>query len=96
MSFKPLGDRVLIRQDEAEETTASGLFIASSAKEKPCTGVVVATGEGKLDSNGNMIPVPVKPGDRVMYGKFGATEVEVDGETLLIMFFGDILAVYEN
>lgn len=92
--IKPLGDRVLVRQDEAEETTASGIFIASTAKERPQTGVVLATGEGKMKTNGELVPVPVNVGDRVCYSMFGATEVSVDGEKLLIMRVDDIFGVY--
>lgn len=94
MNLKPLGDRVIIKQDEAEETTASGLYLATEAKEKPQTGTVLAVGEGKLDKDGNMVPMPVKEGDRVVYGKFSGTEIEVDGETVLIMRADDIFAVY--
>ena len=71
MNLKPLGDRVIVKQDEAEETTAGGLILAHDAKEKPQTGVVLKVGEGKLDKDGNLVPVPVKEGDRVLYGKYG-------------------------
>lgn len=94
MNLKPLGDRIIIKQDEAEMTTASGLFIAKETKEKPQTGVVLAVGEGKLDNNGNMVKVPVSVGDRVIYGKFGGTEVEVGGETVLILRADDVYAVF--
>ena len=67
MNLKPLGDRVIVKQDEAEETTASGLFLATEAKEKPQSGTVLAVGEGKLDKDGNLVPVPVKVGDKVVY-----------------------------
>ena len=80
MNLKPLGDRVIVKQDEAEETTAGGLILAHDAKEKPQTGVVLKVGEGKLDKDGNLVPVPVKEGDRVLYGKYGGTEVKVNGE----------------
>ena len=79
MNLKPLGDRVIVKQDEAEETTAGGLILAHDAKEKPQTGVVLKVGEGKLDKDGNFVPVPVKEGDRVLYGKYGGTEVKVHG-----------------
>ena len=78
MNLKPLGDRVIVKADEAEETTASGLFIASEAKEKPQSGVVLAVGAGKPDKDGNLVPVPVKVGDKVVYGKFGGQEIKVD------------------
>lgn len=71
MNLKPLGDRVILKQDEAEVTTASGLFLASDAKEKPQTGTIIAVGEGKMDKDGKLLPMPVKVGDKVIYGKFG-------------------------
>lgn len=94
MNLKPLGDRVIIRADEAEVTTASGLYLATESKEKPQTGTVVAVGEGKLDKDGNKVEVPVKVGDRVLYGKYGGTEVTVDGEEVLIMRADDLYAVF--
>jgi len=89
MNLKPLGDRVIVKQDEAEETTAGGLILAHDAKEKP------QTGEGKLDKDGNLVPVPVKEGDRVLYGKYGGTEVKVNGEEVMILRSEDIYAVFE-
>ena len=94
MNLKPLGDRVIIKRDEVENTTASGLLIAAASKEKPQTGVVLAVGEGKMDKDGNMVPVPVKAGDRVLYGKFGGTEITIDGEEVLILRADDLFAVY--
>ena len=85
MNLKPLGDRVILKQDEAEVTTASGLFLASDAKEKPQTGTIIAVGEGKMDKDGKLLPMPVKVGDKVIYGKFGGTEVTLDGENVLIL-----------
>lgn len=73
MNLKPLGDRVILKQDEAEVTTASGLFLASDAKEKPQTGTIIAVGEGKMDKDGKLLPMPIKVGDKVIYGKFGGT-----------------------
>lgn len=96
MNLKPLGDRVIVKRDEAETTTASGLYIASSAKEKPQSGIVLAVGEGKLDKDGNRVAVPVKEGDRVLYGKFGGTEITVDGEEVLILRADDLFAVYTD
>ena len=93
MNLKPLGDRVIVKQDEAEETTASGLFLASEAKEKPTTGVVLAVGTGRITDDGKTIPVPVKEGDRVVYGKYGGTEVEVGGEKVVILRSDDIYAI---
>ena len=95
MNLKPLGDRVIVKADEAEETTASGLFIASEAKEKPQSGVVLAVGAGKPDKDGNQVPVPVKVGDKVVYGKFGGQEIKVDGEDLLILRADDLYGVFE-
>ena len=95
MNLKPLGDRVIVKADEAEETTASGLFIASEAKEKPQSGVVLAVGAGKPDKAGNLVPVPVKVGDKVVYGKFGGQEIKVDGEDLLILRADDLYGVFE-
>lgn len=94
MNLKPLGDRVIIKQDEAEEKTASGLYLASEAKEKPQTGVVLAVGEGKLDKDGKLIPMPVKVGDKVLYGKYGGTEVHIDGEDVMILRADDLYAVF--
>lgn len=94
MNLKPLGDRVILRQDEAETTTASGLYLASESKEKPQTGTVLAVGEGKRDKDGNLIPMPVKEGDRVLYGKYGGTEVTVDGEDVLILRADDLYAIF--
>ncbi len=94
MNLKPLGDRVIIRQDEAETVRESGFILAGEAKEKPQTGVVLAVGEGKLDKDGNMVPVPVKVGDKVIYGKYGGTEVTVEGEDVLILRADDIFAVF--
>ncbi len=95
MNLKPLGDRVIIRQDEAEETTASGLYLSHESKEKPQTGTVLAVGEGKLDKDGNMVAVPVKVGDKILYGKYGGTEVTVDGQDVMILRADDIYAVFE-
>ena len=95
MNLKPLGDRVIIKADEVEETTASGLYLAHDAKEKPQSGTVLAVGDGKHDKDGNLVPVPVKVGDKVIYGKYGGTEISVDGEDVLILRADDLYAVYE-
>ena len=95
MNLKPLGDRVILRQDEAEVTTASGLYLAKDAKEKPQTGTVLAVGEGKLDKEGKHLPMPVKGGDKFIYGKYGGTEITLDGEEVLILRADDIYAVVE-
>ena len=94
MNLKPLGDRVIIKQDEAETATASGILIASNAQEKPQRGRVIAVGEGKLDNNGNLVKPAVKEGDSVIYSKYGGTEVTVENETYLILRADDIYAVY--
>lgn len=95
MNLKPLGDRVIIRQDEAEVTTASGLYLATEAQEKPQTGTVLAVGAGKMDKEGKYLPMPVKVGDKVIYGKYGGTEITVNGENVLILRADDLYAVVE-
>ena len=95
MSLKPLGDRVLVKPDAAEQKTASGLYIASNAQEKPQRGTVVAVGTGKMNDKGERMPIDVKPGDTVIYGKFGGNEVKVDGEDYLLMRADDIYAIVE-
>ena len=95
MALKPLGDRVIVKADEAEAQTASGLYLASEAKEKPQTGTVVAVGEGKLDKDGNKVPVPVKVGDKVIFGKYGGTEIHHEGEDVLILRADDIYAIID-
>ena len=93
MNLKPLSDRVIIKQDEAEETTASGLLIASKSKEKPQRGTVIAVGEGKRNDDGELIPMPVAKGDVVIYGKYSGQEVTVDGEEYIILRADDIYAI---
>ncbi|MFN3424635.1 MAG: co-chaperone GroES [Novosphingobium meiothermophilum] len=93
MTFRPLHDRVLVRRVEAEEKTAGGIIIPDSAKEKPAEGEIVAVGEGTRDDDGDRIPLDVKVGDRVLFGKWSGTEVKVGGEDLLIMKESDILGV---
>ncbi len=95
MNLKPLGDRVIVKTDEADATTASGLYIATEAKEKPTTGTVLAVGPGKLDNEGNYLPMPVVVGDRVIYSKFGGTETTIDGQNVLILRADDLYAVVE-
>ncbi len=91
-SIKPLGDRVLVQADVAEEVTSSGLYIPDTAKEKPQQGTVVAVGPGKVE-NGNKIEMTVKEGDKVLYGKYAGTEVSVDGNEYLIMRESDIVGI---
>ena len=93
MSFRPLHDRVLVRRVEAEEKTAGGIIIPDSAKEKPAEGEVVAVGGGAKAEDGKVTPLDVKPGDRVLFGKWSGTEVKIDGEDLLIMKESDIMGV---
>ncbi|MDN6123832.1 MAG: co-chaperone GroES, partial [Brevibacterium sp.] len=90
---KPLEDRIVIRQVEAEQTTASGLVIPETAKEKPQEGEVVAVGPGRVADNGNRVPVDVAIGDKVIYSKFGGTEVKYAGEEFLVLSARDVLAV---
>jgi chaperonin GroES len=95
MSFVPLHDRVLVRRIEGEGQTAGGLIIPDSAKEKPQEGEVVAVGEGARKDSGELIPMSVKAGDRILFGKWSGTEVKIDGEDLLIMKESDILGIIE-
>ena len=93
-TVRPLEDRILVRPEDAEETTVSGLVIPDTAKEKPQEGTVLAVGPGKRsDTSGELIPVDVKEGDRVIYSKYGGTEIKVEGEELLILSARDVLAV---
>ena len=93
MKLKPLGDRVLVRPVEEEETTASGIVLPDTAKEKPQKGEVLAVGEGKWDEDGEKrIPLDVAEGDEVLYSKYGGTEIKVDGEDLLVLRESDLLA----
>ena len=96
ISIKPLEDRIVIRQVEAEQTTASGLVIPDIAKEKPQEGEVIAVGPGRVDDNGNRIPVDVKVGDVVIYSRYGGTEVKYDGQEFQILSSRDVLAVVER
>jgi len=93
MGFRPLHDRVLVRRVEAEEKTAGGIIIPDSAKEKPQEGEIVSVGSGVKAEDGKITPLDVKAGDRVLFQKWGGTEVKVDGEDLLIMKESDILGI---
>lgn len=95
ISIKPLEDRIVIRQVEAEQTTASGLVIPDTAKEKPQEGEVIAVGPGRVDDNGNRVPVDVKVGDTVIYSRYGGTEVKYQGEEYLILSARDVLAIVD-
>ena len=97
MKLKPLGDRLIVRAIDEEETTASGLVLPDTAKEKPQKGTVVAAGDGRWDDEGeNRIPLDVSEGDVVLYSKYGGTEIKVDGEDLLVLRESDVLAVVES
>src|SRR5437879_5528315 len=95
MAFRPLGDRVLVKRVEEEEKTRGGIIIPDTAKEKPQEGEVVAVGPGARDENGKLIPLDVKVGDRILFGKWSGTEVKIDGEDLLIMKESDVMGVVE-
>lgn len=95
MKLQPLNDRVIVKADEAEEKTSGGLILTSDSKEKPVTGKVLAVGDGIIGPDGKKVPIPVKVGDKVLYGKFGGTEVTIDGEELLILRSEDIYAVFK-
>lgn len=94
LKLRPLADRVVVEPLEQEETFAGGqLVLPETAKEKPQQGKVLAIGEGRLDDNGNRIPMDVKVGDKVLYAKYGGTEIKIDGEKVLILRESDILAI---
>src|SRR5436305_15089729 len=92
MKLKPLGDRLIVQAIEEEETTVSGIVLPDTAKEKPQKGKVLAVGDGKLDDNGQRVPLDVAEGDEVLYSKYGGTEIKVDGEDLLVLRESDVLA----
>jgi chaperonin GroES len=97
MSLKPLDDRIVVQPNEAEQTTASGLVIPDTAKEKPQQGKVLAVGPGKRAENtGELIPLGIEVGQTVLYSKYGGTEVTVDGDDLLILSSRDVLAIVES
>ena len=93
VSFKPLGDRVVIEVMKREEKTAGGLYLPDSAKEKPMEGTVQSVGKGARDAQGNLIPMELKAGDRIIFGKWAGTEVKIDGKGLLIMKESDVMGV---
>ena len=96
ITIKPLEDRIVIRQVDSEEKTASGLYIPDAAKEKPQEGEVLAVGPGRVDDNGNRVPVDVKVGDHVIFSRYGGTEVKYDGEELQILSARDVLAIVQR
>jgi chaperonin GroES len=96
MKFRPLHDRVVVRRLEGEEKTKGGIIIPDTAKEKPQEGEIIAAGPGARDENGKLVPLDVKAGDKVLFGKWSGTEVKIDGEELLIMKESDIMGVVEG
>lgn len=95
MKFRPLHDRVVVKRIDAEEKTKGGIIIPDTAKEKPQEGEIVAVGPGARDEQGKLVPLDLKVGDRVLFGKWSGTEVKIDGEDLLIMKESDIMGVVE-
>ncbi len=96
MTFRPLHDRILVRRIEAEEKTAGGIIIPDTAKEKPQEGEVVAVGPGGRDDAGKLVPLDVKVGDRILFGKWSGTEIRLNGEDLLVMKEADVMGVIEK
>src|SRR5579863_10288296 len=96
MKFRPLHDRVVVRRVEAEEKTKGGIIIPDTAKEKPQEGEVIAAGPGGRDESGKLIPLDLKTGDRILFGKWSGTEIKLDGEDLLIMKESDVMGVVES
>ena len=95
MAFRPLHDRVVVKRLEGEEKTKGGIIIPDTAKEKPQEGKIIAVGPGGRDETGKLVPLEVKAGDRILFGKWSGTEVKIDGEDLLIMKESDILGVVD-
>ncbi|HBF43520.1 MAG TPA: co-chaperone GroES [Desulfobacteraceae bacterium] len=93
MKVKPLHDRVIVKRLEEEEKTKGGIIIPDTAKEKPIEGKIIAVGDGKVLENGKKTPLDVKEGDRVLFGKYGGTDIKIDGEDYLIMKEDDIIAI---
>jgi chaperonin GroES len=96
MSFRPLHDRVVVRRLTAEEKTAGGIIIPDTAKEKPMEGEIVAVGPGARNEQGQLVPLDVKAGDKILFGKWSGTEVKLDGEELLIMKESDIMGIIDG
>jgi chaperonin GroES len=96
MKFRPLHDRVVVKRIEAEEKSAGGIIIPDTAKEKPSEGEVIAVGSGGRDEAGKLIPIDIKAGDRVLFGKWSGTEVKIDGQELLIMKESDIMGIIDE
>jgi chaperonin GroES len=96
MKFRPLHDRVVVKRIEAEEKSTGGIIIPDTAKEKPSQGEVIAVGPGGRDESGKLIPIDVKEGNRVLFGKWSGTEVKIDGQELLIMKESDIMGIIDE
>ena len=96
MKFRPLHDRVVVRRVDAEEKTKGGIIIPDTAKEKPQEGEIVAAGPGARDESGKLVPLDVKAGDRILFGKWSGTEVKIDGEDLIVMKESDVMGVVEG
>ena len=96
MKFRPLHDRVVLKRIDAEDKTAGGIIIPDTVKEKPSQGEIVAVGPGGRDEAGKLIPIDLKVGDRVLFGKWSGTEVKIDGEDLVVMKESDIMGVIEG
>jgi len=96
MKFRPLHDRVVVRRVEQEERSAGGIIIPDTAKEKPMEGEVIAVGPGARNEKGEIVPLDVRPGDRILFGKWSGTEVKMDGEELLIMKESDVMGIIEG
>lgn len=96
MSVRPLRDRVLVKRLEAEEKTAGGLYVPSSAKEKPQRGEVMAVGSGKVNKDGQVIPMQLKVGDQILFSKYSGSDVKIEGTEHLILREDDVLGVFEN
>ncbi len=96
MKFRPLGDRVLVKRVEEETKTKGGIIIPDTVKEKPQEGEVIAVGSGARDDSGKIVPLDVKVGDKILFGKWSGSEVKIDGEDLLIMKESDVLGVLEK
>ena len=96
MNFRPLHDRVVVKRIDAEEKSAGGIIIPDTAKEKPSEGEIIAVGPGGRDENGKLIPIDLKTGDRVLFGKWSGTEVKIDGVDYLIMKESDIMGVLDQ
>ena len=95
MKIRPLNDRIMVKRLEEEEKTKGGIIIPDSAKEKPAEGEIIAVGNGKMNDKNERVPLEVKPGDRVLFSKYGGTDVKLDGEDYLIMREDDILGLVE-